>query len=186
MKQLGNWLLRQWVNHPLLDVGAGLVCLVGLILLSDQVTLIRELVPDTRRAIYQTAATLSGTLLGLVLTSISILNTLLRADLEALTGGRMRPRTQRRAGTLFFSATRALAVALLAFLTLVIVDTKPAAGKTASGSVVAQAVALSAVLVLASRLGRVGWVLSRLLDASAGLMKPVTKVVPIEDSEAPG
>lgn len=165
-----RWLLRQWVNHPILDVVAAMVCIGVLLCLRSQVSLVRGLAPDTRRALYQTAATLSGTLLGLVLTSISILNTLLRADLEQLTEGRMKPRTQRRAGSLFFSAVRALGVALLVYLALLILDTKPGPPPTAArlGGQLAQALALAIALLLVSRVSRVVWVLSRLLHVSAG------------------
>ena len=128
----------------------------GALAASGRVGLIRDLTPDTRRAVYQTAATLSGTLLGLVLTSISVLNTLLRADLEQLTAGRMRPKTQRRAGSLFFSAVRALGVALLVFLALLVTDTGPAPVATTAapvkfqGSGLAQALAAGVVLMLVS------------------------------------
>lgn len=101
------------------------------------------------------------------------------------------------AGSLFFSAVRALGVALLVFLSLLILDTSsPAAAISPTGSPtspapkapgdgIAQALALTAVLVLASRIGRVVWVLSRLLDGSAGVLRPARPVPINETDEAP-
>ena len=138
----------------------------------------RDLDVATRRAVYQTMTTLSGTLLGLTLTSVSILAGLMKQDLKAATGGLLTPKRQRRVSGLFFAALRGLASALVLSFGLLIAD-----GSQSPGGGIAQAVAMAVVALVALRLGRVIWVLSLVLSASIAAPAPESPYPLITDDE---
>ena len=79
-------LVYAWVKRPLTDVGAALILAPWLLLplFTDVRALITDLPPGTRQAVFQTLTTLSATLAGFVLTSVSILINLMRTPLSTL------------------------------------------------------------------------------------------------------
>lgn len=134
---------------------------------------------NTRRAVYQTMATLSGTLLGLTLTSVSILSNLMKQDLATATGGLLKPRHQHRVSGLFFAGIRGLGVTLVISFALLISD-----GSRVEGDRLAQNFALAVVVLAVMRLGRIIWVLSLVMNVSVAAGPPSKpENPPITDDE---
>ena len=71
---------------------------------------------DTRRTVYQACVTISGTLLGLSVTSISVLNSLIQKFIYKVPYFRKDKDITKRISTLFFSAVKGLGFAVLVFL----------------------------------------------------------------------
>lgn len=140
---------------------------------------LRNLEAGTRRAVYQTMTTLSGTLLGLTLTSVSILANLMKQDLSTATGGLLTPHRQKRISGLFFAGLRGLAIALLGSLVLLVADSDRVVGARLD-----QAIAFAILTLATCRLGRIIWVLSLVLSVSVAPAATVPVVHPrISDDE---
>jgi hypothetical protein len=164
---------RAFINFPVLD-WAGAVIVFALVSwlslrhpeafgqsLHWRIGWIRDLDAGTRTAVFQTMTALSGTLLGLTLTSVSILAGLMKQDLATATRGLLTPRRQKRVSRLFFAGLRGLAVALLVSFALM-----GGTGDQVSVGPATQALAFTVTLFAVARLGRIVWVLALVLDAS--------------------
>jgi hypothetical protein len=131
----------------------------------------------TRRATYQTLATVSGTMLGLTLTSISILNSMLRQPAESMLG-RVTSTSGPTISGIFFACVRSLALALLLSVVALIHDSESQPGAYWVP------VALGAVCVLVVlRLTRMLYALSLLTNASR---TPVPVARPTSQEERDG
>lgn len=140
---------------------------------------LQRLEPDTRRAVFQTLSTISGTLLGLVLTSISVLNTVLRQPMSGLLESTLHPGRRRAVASLFFAAVRALALALVLNLVALVWDSD-----AQTGGRWAQSLALAAFVLVALRMGRTLWALALVVTASATDGSKTQQVMtPISDDE---
>ena len=183
--------IRTFIDRPSFDwvVAVGVFGITGWLSLRSPEALslsvkvlhigwIRDLDVGTRRAVYQTMTTLAGTLLGLTLTSVSILAGLMKQDLKAATGGLLTPRRQRRVSVLFFAGLRGLGIALLVSLALLIVD-----GGRAQGGLVAQALTFTVLAFGAARVCRIIWVLSLILSSSVGSGASPSTVYPLISDE---
>ena len=177
-----SWLLRTFIDRPAVDWPLAAVvfaCTIWLSLrhpefvgrpLGWHIGWLRDLDADTRRAVYQTMTTLSGTLLGLTLTSVSILAGLMKQDLKTATGGLLTPKRQQRVSRLFFAGLRGLAMALLVSLALLVTE-----GGKGEGGILSQALTLTVLAFVAARVGRIIWVLSLILSSS---VSPATSPSP--------
>jgi hypothetical protein len=107
----------RWVKGPLWDhaVLIPLMLWVLLILVNVLPTPFVAIAPESRRAILQTFATLTGTMTGLTLTSVSIMINLVRTPLSAI--DKLLPSAdKRRVGGVFLAALPNLLGAFLASL----------------------------------------------------------------------
>lgn len=140
---------------------------------------LEELSPATRRALYQTLTTVSGTLLGLALTSISVLNTALRQPVSSLTAKAITTDRKQSVAQLFFAAVRALALSSAVYVFALLADTEGHAG-----SRLVQAGVLATVLLGALRITRTFWALSLIIATSAAAPAEVRPTKPpISDQE---
>ena len=173
--------IRRWFENPWWDwVGAGAVLsLVAWCSLHSGPLGLQGLEPDTRRAVYQTLTTVSGTLLGLVLTSISVLNTVLRQPMTTLASKIVTPVRRQAVGKLFFAAIRALAIALDVNLFALLTDSDAAVGRGLTQSAV-----LAGLVLIVARLARAMWALALIVGASAiAPSAPAPARPPISDDE---
>jgi len=151
-----------WVQHPALDIGAALVLVPWLLvpLVTDGRALITELDPATRQAVFQTLTTLSATLAGFVLTSVSILINLMRTPLSTLEKI-MGNDDKARVGTVFLAALRPLAATFIASLTAFLTDVN-----NKIGNPVTQLVVFAFLSASLSAIARAIWVMRRLLTVT--------------------
>lgn len=154
------WLTQ--INNPWRDYIAALLLMGALVAVDRFVVSIFPLDLDdfSRRAVYQTLATLSGTLLGLTLTAISVLYNVLSQGtplLDRALGA------NRKAATidLFMSTVRGLFLGFVVFLFALMADSGQ------SGVVSVQIIALGMLGFVLVRVGRVVYLLSTLLDIAA-------------------
>lgn len=159
--------LYAWVEHPILDiVAAGGIAagVTGLSAWQEWGQIIASADAGARRAVFQVVATTSGTMLGLTLTSLSILVGLIRspvAQLEQVLPGN---RTIRMART-FVSALLALGAVFMLAVWAILNNTKDGT----PGSTLVQAMILAALVLAALRIYRVVWILWKMLQiTSAG------------------
>lgn len=140
---------------------------------------IQEIPTDTRRALYQTVTTICGTLLGLTLTSVSILNTALQRETSSLTPWASGSPMRGTIAAMFFSSVRALAVGVLAGLIALIGDSDAKVG-----SPWVQILVVSTAVLVAARMMRMLWALSLIVRAPSAA--PSTAHVtrpPVTDEE---
>jgi hypothetical protein len=156
-------LVHPWVRHRWLDQLVIVPIVIWLILGARGVTplALTHVPTDVRRALFQVAATLAGTMAGLTLTSVSILINLLRTPLGVI--DRLLPaEDKRRVGSVFLSALPNLLLVVAAALSAIAAE-----ANTAIGYWWLQSIVIWFVLASLSALARVVWVLRRLLDLSA-------------------
>lgn len=158
-----------WFQAPAWDLAAAAVAAMTAFSLAVWVENfgLQQLAPDTRRAVYQTVSTVTGTLLGLVLTSISVLNTVLKQPVEELTAKKLTPGRKRAVASLFFAAVRALAFGLIGSLSALIFDSDVRIGRAW-----AQALVVGIVILLVLRLSRALWALSLVVAGTAAAPAP--------------
>lgn len=157
-------LVSRWFQHPAADLGIALIVGLAAVAVSYWIGSwgLEELRPATRRALYQTLTTVSGTLLGLALTSISVLNTALRQPVSGLTAKVVTSDRKQSVAQLFFAAVRALALSTVVYVVALLADTEARAG-----SKWLQASVLATALLGALRIGRTFWALSLIIATSA-------------------
>lgn len=154
------------VNYPLVDYLLAALCVVIVLAgswLLKGFSLPVELDGFTRRSIYQTLATLSGTLLGLILTAISVLHNVLRSETPQLDWV-LGDERKKAAVAVFFAAMRALALTFLVFMAALIVDS---AEEPADTLMPVQLIAVAGVGLAFFRVARIVWVLNKLLVGAA-------------------
>lgn len=132
--------------------------------------------PETRRSIYQACMTVSGTLLGLTLTSISILNNSLKDILNAHPKARLHKSHAENGTKIFFAAVRALGLAVLVFLFAL--ATVPSVG---AWNRFVPPLALATLVLITLRLGRMLWALCLLIQGTTQSLRPIP--VPISADE---
>lgn len=148
-----------WARGPLWD-HLGLVLVLGWVvtcLLLEWPVLLTGIEEAGQRAVFQTLATVSGTMAGLTFTSISIMINLVRTPMSTI-DRLTRPEEKRQVGDVFIGVLPRL---LLAFsFSIVALSTIGADG---DASMWGQGIALWFALASISALARVVWVLRRLL-----------------------
>ena len=157
-------ILFGWIEHPTWDYVIGAIAGPGVTVVCawrewGQVIASADAV--TRRTLFQILATFSGTLLGLTLTSLSIMVALLRIpvkELDVLLPGKRRVRMVRA----FISGLVGLGVALLVMLWAVLNNTKD----QTAGSNVVQALVLSAACLAVLRIARVVIILWKMFEVT--------------------
>lgn len=181
----GGWVyprpVRVWFQRPAWDLPIAAVLAVGLWYGSTRAGpyWLQSLDIETRRAVYQTLTTLSGTLLGLVLTSISVLNTVLRQPLDAFAESALHPDRKQAVARLFFAAVRALALGVAVNLVVLIWDTKADVGGRW-----AQAIAIGVLALVICRVARMLWALALVVAVSTRGSSPAKRPPPaISDDE---
>jgi hypothetical protein len=149
-----------WVKQPATDIAAALALIPWLLVpvFTDSRALITDLEPATRQAVFQTLTTLSATLAGFVLTSVSILINLMRTPLSTL-DQIMADEDKVRVGTVFLAALRPLAAAFAASLAAFLTDVEKA-----TGNPIIELVAFACLAASLSAIARVVWVMRRLLS----------------------
>src|SRR5690625_1127878 len=114
----------------------------------------------TRQPVFQTLATVSGTMAGLIFTSISIMVNLVRTPLSAL-DRLTRPEDKRKVGDVFIAVLPNLVITF--GLALIVISVEASLGR---GVVWLEALLLTFAFAATSGLARVVWVLRRLLKLS--------------------
>ncbi len=158
-------LVYYWVHHPAVDYALGAVVgggVTGLAAWRGWGQLIASADAATRRALFQVVAAFSGTLLGLTLTSLSILVGLIRSPVVLLDKLLPGQRKVRATGT-FISSLVGLAWVFVLCLWALINDTK----EHTAGSSVVQAFILGGLALAALRTSRVVWVLWKMVRVTA-------------------
>lgn len=154
-----------WIEHPALDYLLGAAAGVGITGISawqDWGQLIASADAVVRRTIIQIIATFSGTLLGLTLTSLSILVGMIRSpvkELEVLLPGTRKVEMART----FLSGVFGLGLVLLMSLWAILNNTKD--GSVGSNSV--QILVLAATCLAALRIARVVLILWKMFVLTA-------------------
>ena len=156
-----------WVKNPWSDFGAVIVLVPWLLLplFTDVRAVITDLAPATRQAVFQTLTTMSATLGGFVLTSVSILINLMRTPLSTLDKV-ISTDDKVRVGSVFLAALRPLAATFVASLVALLTDVDKAIGNPLTETVV-----FAMLVASLSGIARVVWVMRRLLtitNAGAG------------------
>lgn len=151
-----------WVKHPATDLLAALVVVPWLLVpgFTDARPFITDLEPATRQAVFQTLTTLSATLAGFVLTSVSILINLMRTPLSAL-DKIMANDDKARVGTVFLAALRPLAATFVAALIAFLTDVDKMIGNP-----ITELIAFACLAASLSAIARVVWVMRRLLTVT--------------------
>lgn len=153
----------RWVQQPWLDLllATGAVAVWLLLGWRGWVPLaLTEVQFDARRSVFQVVATLSGTMAGFTLTSVSVLVNLLKTPLGAL--DRLLPAAEKRSvGSVVLKVLPRLAFTLVAAMVALLVETSPTVGYWWLQAIVVGGVAASMF-----SLARVVWVLRRLLILS--------------------
>lgn len=140
---------------------------------------IQEIPNDTRRALYQTTTTICGTLLGLTLTSVSILNTALQRETSSLTPWASGSQMRGTIAGMFFSSVRALAIGVLVGLVALIGDSE-----ANTGSPWIQIVLMSAAVLVGARMVRMLWALSLIVRTPSATPSTVSGTrPPVTDDE---
>lgn len=154
-----HWVRHQWMDWLLALIVVGAWLVLGRI--GWLPWALTEIPDDARRTAYQILATVSATMGGFTLTSISILVNLLRTPMTAV--DRLLPAgDKQRVGAAFVSALPALfalfAAALIGLTTDANIET---------GYWWLQAVILAAAVAAVASIARVVWILRRLLALSS-------------------
>ncbi len=165
-KSVGYWFAKPWVDWLLLALAAGICICISW---RHGAWGLENLKPETRRALYQTLTTISGTLLGLTLTSISVLNSALRQSMSSVAARLVTPARKQAVARLFFAAVRGLAASLGVSLYALLSDSEAPTGRP-----LVQAVVLAVVVLSCLRIARTLWALSLIVSASS--------VAPMESS----
>ena len=160
---MGRRMVLSWVLHPAWDLAAFLVpaawWFVDAVVVKSPVLL--TLAPtDVRRALAQIAATVSGTLAGFVLTSVSILINLLRtpmSDLDKLIDAD----DKRRVGAVFLAVLPMLAIAFVSGLVAIARDSSALPGRPWI-----QLAVIGSLIAALSGIARIVWVMRRLLTVT--------------------
>lgn len=173
-KRSATWLEVRWFTRPSTDW-----LIIALLALAawwarelDWSTTFTDLPNATRRATYQTLATVSGTMLGLTLTSISILNSMLRQPAESMLA-RVTATSGPTISGIFFACVRSLALALGLSVVALIRDSEQV-----PGGYWVPVVLGSACVLVSLRLTRMLYGLSLLTNASRTAMptsRPTTQ-----------
>lgn len=156
--------LFNWIDHPAWDyvIGAAVgIAVTGVSAWQHWGQVIASADAVVRRTIIQIVATFSGTLLGLTLTSLSILVGMIRTpvrELDVLLPGARKLRMVRT----FISGLFGLGVVFLVSVWAILNNTKD----NTSGSNVVQLLILSAICLAALRISRVVLVLWKMLEVT--------------------
>lgn len=173
--------LSSWFERPWVDLAVAAMAAIAAALVSWRLSSwgLEELKPATRRALFQTLTTVSGTLLGLALTSISVLSTTLRQPISGLTARFITPPRKQAVARLFFAAVRALALSTVVCIYALVTDTE-----TSGGSPWVQACVLAVAVLGALRIARTFWALSLIISTSVASPADVRPTrLPISDDE---
>jgi hypothetical protein len=151
-----------WVRRPATDFCVALVIALWLLvpLVSDTRALITYLPPGTRQAVFQTLTTLSATLAGFVLTSVSILINLMKTPLSTLDKV-ISVKDKSRVGSVFLAALRPLVATFVAALAALFTDVQ-----NKIGNPVTEFILFAMLVASLSGIGRVVWVMRRLLTVT--------------------
>ncbi|MHC9294978.1 hypothetical protein ACRCUN_21150 [Mycobacterium sp. LTG2003] len=154
-----NWVRHQWMDWLLALIVVGVWLTFGKL---GWLPLALTEIPDgARRTAYQILATVSATMGGFTLTSISILVNLLRTPMTAV--DRLLPAgDKQRVGAAFVSALPALFALFVAALVGLTTD-----ANLQTGYWWLQAVIIAAALAAVASIARVVWILRRLLALSS-------------------
>lgn len=155
----------------------GTVALAALISLGAGAYGTQEVAPDTRRALYQTVTTITGTLLGLTLTSVSILNTALQRETSTLTPWTGASPMRGTIASMFFGSVRALGIGVVVGLVALVGDSE---AKT--GSPWTQIALTAAMVLVTARVTRMLWALSLIVKAPVP-STPARPRPPVTDEE---
>lgn len=115
---------------------------------------------EARMSLFQTLATVSGTMAGLIFTSISIMVNLVRTPLSAL-DRLTRPEDKRKVGDVFIAVLPKLVLTFIFALSAIAVE-----ASLGRGVIWIQGLLFVSAISSISGLGRVVWVLRRLLKLS--------------------
>ncbi|OFI37000.1 hypothetical protein BIU82_11345 [Arthrobacter sp. SW1] len=156
---------RWFLVHPRADL-LWAAALVGIWLVVSAVLgqplMVEDVAEDSRRTVFQTLATLSGAVAGLILSSISMLVNVLGKKAppgqRALPLERLAPDHRRQIGEAFLSVIPVLAVLLVAALATILVE-----GDSATGIWPLEAVVFTFGAAAALGLVRMAWALRRLI-----------------------
>ena len=155
--------VRTWVGHRALDAVAAIPILIwGYLGYREWMpTLLTEVAPGARRAIFQSTLTVAGTMAGLTLTSVSILVNLLRTPLSNL-DNILPASDKRRVGAVFLAALLPLLLTFIASASTIAIE-----GDAVMGVWWVEAITLFLATTSVLAIARIVWVLRRLLDLTA-------------------
>ncbi len=180
----GFWkrrIVTPWFDRPALDWIVLMVACAGAYLSFRNVFCDWTASPmeATRRALYQSLMTVSGTLLGLTLTCISILSSAWSRPVSPAAALYLTRDVRLRVSRLFFAAVRGLAVAFgVAMVGLLL------SSREGEVQIALAALTLGCVILVVSRLTRMLRALSLVLEASAPSDEVVSPLgQPIGDDE---
>jgi hypothetical protein len=161
---------RWFLLHPRADYVWAALAVAAWVALSSllrQPLILEAVAEPARRTLFQTLATLAGTVAGLMLTSVSMLVNVLGkrapAGQRLLPLERLTAQHRRQIGEIFLFVLPGLASLLVASLATVVLE-----GGGARGLWLPEAVALGVAVACALGLIRVSWALRRLLAIATG------------------
>ena len=168
-----------WFEYPIVDwIFLIIVFCVGYFGFTRNINSQTWFPTDTRRSVYQACMTISGTLLGLTVTSISVLNNLIQKFIKDFPYFVKEKEIAGRISILFFSAVKGLAFGVLVFLFALV---QVSVDSNASRYI--PILSISTLLFIVSRLTRMFWALSIILAIAS---KPVkAESTPITKAEYP-
>ncbi len=156
---------RWFLLHPRADLLWAALAVAAWLLVSGalrQPFMVEGVAEDSRRTLFQTLATLSGAVAGLILSSVSMLVNVLGKKAppgqRALPLERLTPDHRRQIGEAFLAVIPVLAALLVAALSAIVIE-----GNGVTGFWPLEAVVFGLAIAAGLRLVRMAWALRRLI-----------------------